>query len=172
MILDWRLPSEKPCKNEYVIIEYLDGRQDYGEVSELFDDWADDVVKWAYIKKDIMTDCDYIQFKNKMREEYEDKINDLKNIIYNNMADANDVSPYESYNNLLAEIHSWLYGNNGKGRSQNVRSTNNTSRRGSDWDEDDPPMPKPIPEEKYYEIGNGFFKSFRKDLERYIDEHG
>jgi hypothetical protein len=150
MRLDWRLPSEKPVKRVTVITEHLDGGYYIDDISDNFDDWADSVVRWAHIPKDRIKDEDYAYYQKKVREYYEDKIDDLKNIIYHNMADTNDISIYERYNNLLAEIHSWLYGNNGKGRSQNVRSTSNTSRRGSDWDEDDPPMPKPIPEEKYY----------------------
>ena len=172
MILDWRLPSEKPASGYIVLIEDLDGCYHIDNIDDRFSEWCDGIIRWALVSKYTVKIKEDAQSEKRIREYYEDKINDLKNIIYNNMADANDVSPYESYNNLLAEIHSWLYGNNGKGRPQNVRSTDNTSRRGSDWDEDDPPMPKPIPEEKYYEIGNGFFKSFRKDLERYIDEHG
>lgn len=171
MILNWRLPSEKPVAGDIVLVEDLDGCYHIdNNIDNRFGEWGDWAIRWASLSK-YMTK-DNAQSEKKVREYYEDKIDDLKNIIYHNMADANDVSPYDSYNNLLAEIHSWLYGNNGKGRPQNVRSTDNTSRSGSDWDENDPPMPKPIPEEDHCKASGSFFKSFREDLEQYLDEHG
>lgn len=72
----WRLPSEKPIQDSWVIIETLDGDyiEDYIGCDEVFDTWDESVIRWGYSHagnktRGLNDDFDFSKYMNLPKED-------------------------------------------------------------------------------------------------------